>query len=396
MTDANENRPERAGKGLKFIFLGMAAAGLVGGGLLRATAPDPESLPPALAQAPVLQIYRLEARPFQSRTSIIGLLEPRRKVEIFAETNGRVMEVGADEFDAVSANQVLVRMDPLLAKAGVNRAEAAIARAKSQGILARANLQRNQGLAKVDVSSRAALDEAENSARQARAARLEAEAALAEAGDRLAKTVIASPFEGVLQNFSVEAGEYLRPGEQIGQLLDVDALRIRISLTDRQIVSVVRGTLTSIKVDARPGEIFGGQVISVGGAADTLSRKFPLLVEVDNSAGRLLPGMVARVDLRLGESRELMALPLDAVVNEFGLKHAFVVVSDDKSGWLAVKRRIETRVIPFRPTELEVVAGLAEGELVAISSIRQLQDGMAVQPVTSDADGTHAISKSKP
>ena len=396
MTDESDIRPDRAGKGLKFIFLGLAAAGVVGGGLLRATAPDPESIPAALAQVPVLETYRLEARPFQPRTSIIGLLEPRREVEIFAETNGRVMEIGADEFDAVSAGQMLARIDPLLAKAAVNRAEAAIARAKSQGVLARANLARNQGLTKVDVSSRAALDEAENSSRQARAARLEAEAALAEAMDRLAKTVIASPFEGVLRNFRVETGEYLRPGERVAELLDVDALRIRISLTDRQIVSVLPGTLTALQVDARPGEVFGGQVISVAGAADPLSRKFPLLVEVDNSAGRLLPGMVVRVDLRLGESRELMALPLDTVLNEFGLKHVFVVESDPESGWRTVKRRVETRPIPFRPTELEVVAGLAEGELVAISSIRQLRDGMAVQPVTNDADGTHTIGKSNP
>jgi hypothetical protein len=91
-----------------------------------------------------------------------------------------------------------------------------------------------------------------------------------------------------------------------------------------------------------------------------------------------------------------MTLPLDSVLDEFGLRHAFVVVGESESGWEVVKRRIDTRPIPFRPTELEVVAGLAEGELVAISSIRQLQDGMVVQPLANDPGGAHSIGKTNP
>ena len=395
MTDPTQEKIPGKPIGLKIIFLGLAAAGIVGGLLLRATAPDPEALPPALGQAPSVQTYKLEARPFQPRMTITGLLEPRREVEIFSEMDGRVIGVGADEFDRVEAGQVLVEMDPLLARIAVNRAEAAIDRARSEGILAHAQLKRNQGLAKVDVASRAALDQAENAARQARAARLEAEAALAEARDRLGKMVIAAPFAGALRDFSVEAGEYLRPGERIAELLDVEALRVRISLTDRQIVSVIPGVEANLEADARPGEAFTGRVISIAGAADSRSHKFPVLVEIDNTAGRLLPGMVARVDFSLGESRQSMTLPLDAVVKEYGLQYVFVV-EETQQGWTAIKRRIDTRAIPFRPTELEVNAGLAEGERIAISSVRQLRNGMAVRPLEVDGGGAHAIRKTEP
>jgi membrane fusion protein (multidrug efflux system) len=207
--------------------------------------------------------------------------------------------------------------------------------------------------------------------------------------------VIAAPFAGALRDFSVEAGEYLRPGERIAELLDVEALRVRISLTDRQIVSVIPGVEANLEADARPGEAFPGRVISIAGAADSRSHKFPVLVEVDNTAGRLLPGMVARVDLSLGEIRQSMTLPLDAVVKEFGLQYVFVV-EETQQGWTAIKRRIDTRAIPFRPTELEVNAGLAEGERIAISSVRQLRNGMAVRPLEVDGGGAHAIRKTKP
>ena len=393
MNDPNKTKPA---VGLKIVFLALAAAGLGGGLLLRATAPDPQALPLALAQAPVVSSYRIEALPFQPRTTLTGLLEPRREVEIYAEMAGRVVEVGADEFDSVDNEQVLLRMDPLLAKVAVNRAEAAIARAQSQGLLAHAQLKRNQGLAKVDVSSRAALDQAEDAARQARASRLESEAALAEARDRLRKMVIAAPFAGVLRAFTVEAGEYLRPGERVAELLDVGALRIRVALTDRQIISVLPGVEANLEVDARPGEIFAGRVVAVAGSADLRSRKFPILVEVDNRDGRLLPGMVARVNLTLGERRDLMALPLDAVLDEFGLKFVFVLVPDGEGGWQSAKRRIHTRPVAFRPAEVEIVAGLAEGELIPTSSIRQLKDEMAVRPVSSEGDDIHATRNNAP
>jgi hypothetical protein len=104
---------------------------------------------------------------------------------------------------------------------------------------------------------------------------------------------------------------------------------------------------------------------------------------------------VARVDLSLGEIRQSMTLPLDAVVKEFGLQYVFVV-EETQQGWTAIKRRIDTRAIPFRPTELEVNAGLAEGERIAISSVRQLRNGMAVRPLEVDGGGAHAIRKTEP
>ena len=98
-----------------------------------------------------------------------------------------------------------------------------------------------------------------------------------------------------------------------------------------------------------------------------------------------MPGMVAIVDLELEAPRSEIMLPLEAMVDEFGLKYAYVVSPLDEENWVAEKRRIEVRSLPFRPTEVAVTSGLDEGELIALSSVRQLRDGLAVQPMT-DAD----------
>lgn len=379
MIDPTEALHPGHSKALRYVLLAIASVGILGGLTLFATAPDPASLPPAQAQAPLLRTLQLEAHPIASRARISGLLEPRRHVDLFAEIDGRVIEVGADELDRVEADQLLLRMDPLLAQIAIQRALAAVERAESQGVLAEANLKRNQGLADLDAASRAALDTSEDAFRQARASRLEAEASLAEAQDRLAKKTVRAPFAGVLREFPVEAGEYVRLGERVAELLDVDQLELSIGLTDNQVIDVVLGATVAVEVVSRPGEIFSGRIDGVGGAIDSETRKFPVRIELDNQDGRLLPGMVAVVDLVLGQGRSEMTLPLDAVMDEFGLKQVFVVTPDGEGGWVAHKRRIDVHTIPFLPTELGVTAGLVEGDYIAVSSIRQLRDGMAVR-----------------
>lgn len=372
-------------RSLRFIFPAIAALGVAGGVLLFWTAPDPTSLPVAEPQAPSLRTLRLEARPVSGKAAISGLLQPRHSVEIFAEVDGRVTEVGAEALDRVQADQLLFRMDPLLAEVALKRAEAAEKRAESQSALASSNLNRDRGLANVNVASQAALDASENAARQAEAARLEAEASIAEARDRLAKKTVRAPFAGVLREFPVEVGEYVRAGERVAELLDVEKLEITIGLNDTQIVSVEKGRPVNLRVEALAGEPFVGEVDAVGGALDQGTRKFPVRIEVDNTQGRLLPGMVAVIDLELGAPREEILLPLEAIVDEFGLKYAYVIQPDGPDQWVAEKRRIEVRSLPFLPTQVAVKAGVTEGELVALSSVRQLRDGLAVRPIAESA-----------
>jgi len=368
-------------------FLTLAGLFAAGGVLLQLGAPDAESIPPASAQALALRTLIMREETALPRAELTGLLEARRSVELFAEVPGRVLEVGAEELDRVEAGQLLLRMDPLLAEVAIDRAKAAIARAESQGTYARANLDRNQGLAGRNVASRAALDQAENESRLAAAAKLDALAALAEAEDSRKKKLITAPFAGVLRSFPVEQGEYIQAGERVAELLDVARLRVKLGLTDRQIVSVSQGVVVDVVVAARPSDRFSGRIVQVGGAIDLETHKFPIEIEVPNEAGRLLPGMVARIGLSLGEAHAQLALPLDAIVDEFGLKHVYAVEGDG-DGWVVRKRRIALREIPFDPTRFEVVEGLADGDRVAVSSVRQLRDGMAVRLI-AEPDPPH-------
>ena len=110
------------------MLLLVGAIGVAGGILFFSTAPDPTALPPTQIQSPVLQALEVRKRPISSKVLVPGLLQPSRNVELFAEVDGRVVEVGAHELDRVEADQLLMFMDPLLAEVAVQRARASIAR----------------------------------------------------------------------------------------------------------------------------------------------------------------------------------------------------------------------------------------------------------------------------
>ncbi|MEM7409261.1 MAG: efflux RND transporter periplasmic adaptor subunit [Myxococcota bacterium] len=372
---------------------GIFAVLVVAGILLRATAPDPQAVGaagPALA-AIAVDTLRVSPRAVVSEAEFSGVVEAARHLRLVSETQGRVVELGAEDLDAVDGDQLLIQVDPLLAQVAVDRAQAAISRTRSELGLARTSLERQRNLAERSVASESALDDASNRSRVAQAAIREARANLAEAQDALGKKAIRAPFAGVLRDFEPERGEVLQVGQVLGELLDLSAARVTIGLSDRQIVDVQPGQTVQVTVEALPNATFEGKVLRVAAAADATSRRFPVEVEIPNPDRRILPGMVARVRIGLGGKTERMLVPREAVAEEYGLRFVFVLTPDPESGELrAERRRVEVREVPFDLRWLEVESGLASGERVATTRVRLLRDGSVV----SDAAATVAAPES--
>jgi membrane fusion protein (multidrug efflux system) len=370
-----ERRPS-----LRTSLIGVAAALLVGGALLVWSAPDPEQVAGG-ASAPQLrpvQALRVRAVPVRSRAQLAAVLEPRRSVEIFSETSGPVVQVGAEALDRVEEGRLLVAVEPLAAEVEVERAVANLARSESELALARSNLERRSSLARRSVASDADLEEAQNAEKVAAAVLSQSRAELRKARDDLAKKTISAPFAGVLRSFDVEEGEYVGEGQKLGELLDLSTARARLGLTDRQVVAVRAGQRVDVAVEAHPGSAFEGEILRVGAAADPVNKKFPVEVELPNPDGLLLPGMVVRVRLDLDEPQLRALIPHEATVEEFGLRFVWVIEEEQEDA-VVRRRRVEVRALPFRPGELEVLSGLAEGDEIALGATRQLRDGERVR-----------------
>ena len=258
-------------------------------------------------------------------------------------------------------------------------------RARSELELAESNLARRSSLANSDISSASALDDATNAERVASAQLRVANAELKRAKDDLTNKTIRAPIAGNLRGFGAEIGEFVQVGERLGELLDGSTSRVTIGLSDLQVVVVRPGQRATIHVEAFRGETFEGRVLRVGRASDVLTKKFPVQVEVPNADGRLLPGMIATVRVSLDSAADRLLVPRDATIDEFGLHSVFVIETDpDGEGFVARRRRVEVRGVPFAPVSFEVLSGLITGERIALSDIRQLHDGERVLPVATE------------
>jgi multidrug efflux system membrane fusion protein len=373
---------------LRWIFVGVAALFGAAGLILNLTAPEAQHSAAVGANDALRKVQVVEVNPssVDSYVEVPGVLEARRIVLLFAETSGPVIAIGAEDLDSVEAGQLIVEIDPLLAEVAVEHASAGVTRAQSELELAKSNLARRNSLADSGVSSPSALEDAENAERVASAALREARAELRRAKDDLSNKTIRASLAGSLRDFEVEIGEFIQLGQRLGELLDRSTARVTIGLSDRQVVVVRPGQSATVRVEAFGGEVFEGRVQRVGRASDTVSKKFPVEVEIPNPEGRLFPGMIATVRVDLGESAERLLVPRDVTVDEFGLHSVFVVEKGPEGeGFVAHRRRIEVRAVPFRPASFEVLSGLAAGERIAVSEIRQLHDGARVHPVATAA-----------
>lgn len=391
---------DRSNPRLLRALLGLCGLLVLGGIALRVTAPRPESRAAAGEEAAAIEVRTQAIAPVPSRDriSLSGVLEARRRVRLSSETTGRVLELGAEDLDAVEAGQLLVQVDPLQARVAVTRAEAAVTQARSELGLAQTSLERQQKLEERSVTSASALDDASNRSRVAQAAIRDARARLEQARDELAKKTIRAPFDGVLASFDVELGEYVREGQELGELLDLSAARTTIGLTDRQVVEVRPGQPVEVAVEAWPNRSFEGVILRVGVAAREDTRKFPVEIELENADRRLLPGMVARISLDLAGESDRIVLPREAVVEEFGLHFVYVVGEHEDGAQRAERRRVVVRSLPFDPGRLEIESGLSPGERVAVSGVASLRDGARVRgrdvaiPAKADAPETEGAS----
>ena len=360
--------------------LGIAIALLVLGGIgLRATAPSPDPVSAAGAEASAIEVvgFTVRGELRRDRALLPAVLEAKRSVRLASETEGRVLELGAEALDSVDEQALLVQVDPLRARVAVERARAAVKRTTSELGLANTSLERQRSLKDRAVASASALDDANNRARVAEAEIRDARAQLEEARDTLAKKTIRAPFAGVLRTFDVELGEYLRAGQELGEILDLSAARTTVGLSDRQIVAVRAGAPASIVLEAHPNRSFDGRVLRVGAAADS-SKKFPVEIEFENPDGLLMPGMVGRVRLDLSDSQRRIQIPREALAEEYGQRFVYVLEPDGE-GLVSRRRPVSVRDLPFDPGQVEVDDGLREGERIAVSGVRLLSDGALVR-----------------
>lgn len=295
-----------------------------------------------------------------------GTLVANESVVISPEIAGRVARIGFAEGQAVGEGDVLVELDAQILRAELDKAQSEVA-------LAEANFERARKLAEQGSGTLRARDETSQGYTAA-----QANLALAEA--RLAKTVIAAPFSGIVGFRNISVGAYVSPGDRIVELASVDPLKVEFRVSETHLPNLRVGLPVNVTLDALPGEAITGTITAIDPIVDVSGRAIRLRAELPNPDGRLSPGLFARIRIVIAERSAATVVPEAALFRDEGRLYVYRL-EDGK----AVKTPIE---IGLRsPGDVEIRSGLASGAVVITAGQLLLRDGAAVEVVDGPAGG---------
>lgn len=353
---------------------------------------------PERHQKPVLGplVEVITAQPTTVSTVVRGHGEVRAKttVEIVPQVAGRIIAMHPDLVAGghFLAGESLLTIEPRDYELAVERARAAVARAD-------VTLEREQAEAEVAIQEWDAIHPGEEPSsglvvrepqvRQAEAELAAAQADLAVARLSLERTTITLPFDGIVESETVDLGQYVTIGKKLATVYGTAVAEVRVPLAERE--------LAWFRVPTRPGikgppatvianfggmsQTWSGKVVRMEARVDTSSRMVPVVIAVPNpfrTNGHdlpLLPGTFVKVEISGYDLEQVVAVP----------RHA---IHEGSMVWIVEGEKLKIVPVTTARTDLDtayVVEGLELGDLVVISQLDAVTDGMTVRTVETAA-----------
>ena len=356
------------------IALGAILLGSACGGSPEAAAGRPQRQALRVRVAPVVVqdvVHQIKA---------LGSIEAQDMVQVTAQVEGVASEVRFREGDRVSPATVLLRIDPDRHRVEAERAKALKDQATAELGRAQADLQRRESLAASQLLSTEELTRS-----RGENARLEAAVEVAKAAYELAlqdqrRAEVQPPIAGVINTRTVDTGQFVRTGTVLATIVDVSRLRLRFKLSEAESLRARESGRVSFRVAPLGERDFGARIYHVGRVADPATRQVEVLAWVD-AADELKPGFFAEVTLA-GEKKEAALVIPESAVQASERGFVTYVVDDKQTARMrpvGLGLRTGTGVV-------EILSGLAPGEVVVSEGSDRLADGIPVEAVAGPAD----------
>ena len=291
---------------------------------------------------------------------VSGTLTPLVDVKISSPMAEIIEAVLVSEGQHVAKGQVLARFHAGAVDAAARSADARLKMAK-------ADYERNQNLYKEGAVSKHDLESAE-------AAFHDAQAKAAAAGRDESEATVRAPQAGVISVKSVETGARPGEGDPMFELVNTAELEFEATIPSEFVPQIAVGAPVQLSVTGFPAGSIGGRVARINAAVDPATRQVKVYVRVANPGGKLVGGLFASGTIVTQEVRATVAAPTAAVRTEAGQQFA-MVVENGKVARRAVQAGLQD---PSRDL-VQIVSGLAAGDVVVTGPIEGLTPGRAVE-----------------
>ncbi|MCV0393925.1 MAG: efflux RND transporter periplasmic adaptor subunit [Rhizobiaceae bacterium] len=305
------------------------------------------------------------------RLTAIGTGRANQTVTVLPFSTGRIVSYEVESGQRVSAGDVIARLDSDSEQIAFDRAEVAIADARSR-------LERINTLRSSNTASAVQVTEAELAVRNA-------ELALREAELDLERRAIRAPIGGVVGILPINVGNYVTTQTEIATIDDRSEIIVDFWVPERFSGQIEVGTPLAAALVSRPDSTFSGQVSAIDNRVDPASRTLRVQARIDNETDALRAGMAFRVEIRFpGDTYPTV----DPLAVQWGTEGAFVwTVRDGRA------ERTMVRIIQRNTESVLVDAALSPGEEVVTQGIHAVRDGapvMIARNARPDASNTLA------
>ncbi len=368
------------------IAMGIMAAGCSGGS---------ERPPQKVEVVSGLHVQKMELQSIANELEAPGSVIAVSTAQVAARTTGTVMQVEVREGDNVKRGQMLARLDQreLAARsnaalagaqgaaAGVEQARKAVAAAQAQADVLQktydryAYLKEQKSVSPQEFDevtakyqgSQANLEQAKAGLRQAEAGASQAESESHAAQDVASYTRIVAPFDGRVIRRTVEPGSLVSPGMMLFVVEDTSRYQLEATLPAEAQATVKKNGAARVQLDALGGKPLGGKVAEIEAGADPASHTLKARIDFRSDSG-VQSGMFGRAFFSQGEKRALM-VPDEALVSRGQLRGLYVVGDGNLMHWRVVTMGKKLG------SQVEVLSGLNEGEVVVLNPGSQELDG---------------------
>jgi membrane fusion protein (multidrug efflux system) len=297
----------------------------------------------------------------------IGNIEAVHGVMVSADLPGTVARINFDSGKAVREGEILVELD-------TRQERAQLASLEAQRDLAKVNFGRMQELVNAGVISRMDYD-------QATAQQKATEANVAEIRATIDRKTIRAPFSGILGIRKVNLGQYLPAGSPVVSNQSLNPIYVNVGVPQQAAAQVHVGRNLRVTTEDVAGKVFAGSVTAIDSEVDPTTRNIQVQATLSNPEGKLRPGMFVQVEMPLGASRSVIALPASAI-NYAPYGDSVFVITDLKDPAGKTFRGVRQQFVKVegaRGDQVAVISGLNPGEEVVTSGVFKLRNGAAVQ-----------------
>ena len=335
----------------------------------------------ALAQkaAPV-EVTTVGLATLSEELVLSGTVTALRRADLSPRVSGLVQRIAADTGDQVKAGQLLVELDPTLARLAMQRTGSALAEARTQLREARRLHKEATSLVDRKFLPGTRLDAAKAELDRARASVARREAEHRETSEIVARHRVNAPFGGVIVRRHAELGEWVDTGDAVLELVSTGALRIDVQMPQEHFPRIADDSPVTVRPDASDQLRLEGRIAARVPVSDPTDRTFLVRVLVDRHDGALAPGMSARVAFSLPVAGRGLTVPRDALMRRPDGSVDVWLARDGADGAASATRQA-VRLGRSLANRVEIVAGLEPGQRVIVRGNERLREGQPVRVV---------------